>query len=394
MNDRINDEAVTPLAPPASGSPLARAGKRAGGLLAAVRKRGIFGMAALACAAATAYWGVVASDRYVSQANVIVQRTDLAGSQTMDFSSLLGSVNGSRSDELLLRNYLLSMDMLRKLDAKLQLRAHYSDGARDPLSRMWSADVPDEWFLEYYLSRVSVELDEYSGVLVVKAQAFDALTAQAITTFLVQEGERAMNEMAHRLARDQVAFVEKQVAQMAERFQQTRQAVVRFQNAHGLVSPETRAQQLNSVVERLQAQRTELQTRRTTLLGYLEPHAAAVVEVDLQIGAIDKQIAQEQARLTSTSGKALNTTVEQYQRLEMEAGFANDIYKTALVALEKGRVEATRNLKKVSVVQNPTLPQQALEPRRVYNIIVSVLTILLLAGVVHLLAAIVRDHKD
>ncbi|MFC0253179.1 chain-length determining protein [Massilia consociata] len=394
MNDRINEDAVTPVAPPAPGSPLGRAGKRARGLFASVRKRGIFGVAALACAAAATYWGVVASDRYVSQANVIVQRTDLAGSQTMDFSSLLGSVNGSRSDELLLRNYLLSMDMLRKLDAKLNLRAHYSDGARDPLSRMWAADVPDERFLEYYLSRVSVELDEYSGVLVVKAQAFDARTAQAITTFLVQEGERAMNEMAHRLARDQVAFVEKQVAQMAERFQQTRQAVVRFQNAHGLVSPETRAQQLNSVVERLQAQRTELQTRRTALLGYLEPHAAAVVEVDLQIGAIDKQIAQEQARLTSTSGKALNTTVEQYQRLEMEAGFANDIYKTALVALEKGRVEATRNLKKVSVVQNPTLPQQALEPRRVYNIIVSVLTILLLAGVVHLLAAIVRDHKD
>jgi capsular polysaccharide transport system permease protein len=86
--------------------------------------------------------------------------------------------------------------------------------------------------------------------------------------------------------------------------------------------------------------------------------------------------------------------VEEYQRLEMAAGFAHDIYKTALVALEKGRVEATRNLKKVSVVQNPTLPQQPLEPRRLYNIIVSVLVTLLVAGIVHLLAAIVRDHKD
>lgn len=391
MNDRIKEEAI---ATPA-------AAKRKTGLRASLarlskplRKRGVFGIAAIACAACTAYWGLVASDRYVSQANVIVQRTDMAGSHTMDFSSLLGGANGSRSDELLLRNYLLSMDMLRKLDKQLNLRAHYSDRARDPLSRMWSRDVPDEWFLQYYLSRVSVELDEYSGVLVIKAQGYDARTAQAITTLLVREGERAMNEMAHQLARDQVAFVEKQVAQMAERFQQTRQEVIRFQNAHGLVSPQSRAEQLNGVVERLNAQRTELQTRRTALLGYLEPRAAGVVELDLQIEAIDKQLAQEQARLTSTSGKALNSTVEEYQRLEMAAGFANDVYKTALVALEKGRVEATRNLKKVSVVQNPTLPQQALEPRRGYNIIVSVLVTLLLAGVVHLLAAIVRDHKD
>lgn len=391
MNDRINEEATVA---PAPGKPASGLRGRTTRLAKALRKRGVFGIAAVVCAAATAYWGLVASDRYVSQANVIVQRTDLAGGHTMDFSSLLGGVNGSRSDELLLRNYLLSMDMLRKLDKELNLRAHYSDRARDPLSRMWAKDVPDEWFLQYYLSRVSVELDEYSGVLVIKAQGYDARTAQAITTLLVREGERAMNEMAHQLARDQVAFVEKQVAQMAERFQRTRQAVVRFQNTHGLVSPQSRAEQLNSVVERLNAQRTELQTRRTALLGYLEPRAAGVVEIDLQIEAIDKQLAQEQARLTSTSGKALNSTVEEYQRLEMEAGFANDVYKTALVALEKGRVEATRNLKKVSVVQSPTLPQHALEPRRGYNIIVSVLVTLLLAGVVHLLAAIVRDHKD
>jgi capsular polysaccharide transport system permease protein len=386
MNDRINDEVIVPAAPVRR-----PAGVRLKGWL---RKRGVLGVAGIVCAASTLYWSVIASDRYVSQANVIVQRTDMSGGQAMDFSSLLGGASGSRSDELLLRNYLLSMDMLHKLDARLHLRAHFSDRNRDPLSRMWSKDVPDEWFLQYYLTRVSVELDEYSGVLMVKAQGFDARTAQAITTVLVQEGERAMNEMAHRLAREQVAFVEKQVAQMGERFQQTRSEVIRFQNAHGLVSPQNRAEQLNGVVERLQAQRTELQTRRTALLGYLEPHAAGVVELDLQIGAIDKQLAEESARLTSTSGRALNSTVEEYQRLEMAAGFAHDIYKTALVALEKGRVDATRNLKKVSVVQSPTLPQQPLEPRRVYNIIVSVLVTLLVAGVVHLLAAIVRDHKD
>jgi capsular polysaccharide transport system permease protein len=388
MNDRIKDEVIVDAAP---ARPRARPGVRLKGWLA---RRGVFSVAAVVCAAAAAYWAVVASDRYVSQANVIVQRTDMTGGQSMDFSSLLGGVNGSRSDELLLRNYLLSMDMLNKLDARLHLRAHYSDRARDPLSRMWSKDVADEWFLQYYLSRVSVELDEYSGVLVIKAQAFDARTAQAIATALVQEGERAMNDMAHRLAREQLAFVEKQVAQMGERFQKTRGELIRFQNTHGLVSPQNRAEQLNGVVERLQAQRTELQTRRSALLGYLAPHAAGVVELDLQIAAIDKQLGQENARLTSTSGKALNSTVEEYQRLEMAAGFAHDVYKTALVALEKGRVEATRNLKKVSVVQNPTLPQHPLEPRRVYNIIVSVLVTLLLAGVLHLLAAIVRDHKD
>jgi capsular polysaccharide transport system permease protein len=78
----------------------------------------------------------------------------------------------------------------------------------------------------------------------------------------------------------------------------------------------------------------------------------------------------------------------------MAAMFAQDVYKTALTALEKGRIEATRNLKMVTIVQNPTLPQYPLEPRRIYNIVVFALSVLVLAGIVQLLAAIIRDHQD
>jgi capsular polysaccharide transport system permease protein len=78
----------------------------------------------------------------------------------------------------------------------------------------------------------------------------------------------------------------------------------------------------------------------------------------------------------------------------MNAEFAQDVYKSALLALEKGRVEATRNIKKVSVLQSPTEPQYPLEPRRIYNTFVFILVTLLIAGIVHLLAAIIRDHKD
>lgn len=364
-------------------------------LLPAVLRRGAFGVAAIGCLFAALYWGFIASDRYVSEANVIIQRTDLSGGQAMDFSSLLpGASGGNRGDQLLLRNYLLSVDMLNKLESTLKLRAHYSDRRRDPLSRMWSDDLSQEWFHQHYLSRVSVELDEYSGVLMIKAQAYDPKTAQAIAATLVQEGERMMNEMAHKLARDQVAFVEKQVGDMASRFQRTRQAMLKYQNEKGLVAPQKMAEHLAGAINQLQGQRTELQTRRAALLGYLSPQAPGVVELDMQIGAIDSQLVQEQARLAAPQGKTLNRTVEEYQRLELAAGFAEDIYKTSLVALERGRVEATRNLKKVSVLQSPTLPEYPLEPRRLYNIVVFILITLLLAGIVHLLAAIVRDHKD
>jgi capsular polysaccharide transport system permease protein len=119
-----------------------------------------------------------------------------------------------------------------------------------------------------------------------------------------------------------------------------------------------------------------------------------VVELDLRIKAVEEQIDKEQARLASSGGATLNRAVEEFQRLQLTADFAMEIYKTALVALEKGRIEATRTLKKVSVLQAPTLPESSEEPRRLYRIVVFVLSAMLLAGIVHLIAAIIRDHKD
>lgn len=354
----------------------------------------IIGTAFAASLLAALYWLAIASDRYVSEAHVIIQRTDLASGQAMDFSSLLGGANGNRADQLLLRDHLLSVDMLKKIDATLNLRAHYSDWHRDPLSRMWFSDTAIEGFHRHYLSRVSVELDDYAGVLIVKAQGYDPQTAHAIASQLVQEGERFMNGMAQSLAMEQVGFLEKQVALMSQRATQARQALLSYQNRKGLVSPQATAENIAGIIAKLEAQRTELQTQRSANQAYLVPNHPNIVLFDQQIAAVESQIAREQAKLASPDGKTLNRTVEEFQRLEMDAAFAQDVYKTTLVALEKGRIEAARTIKKVSVLQAPTRPEYALEPRRYYNTLVFVLVALLLAGVAHLLAAIVRDHKD
>ena len=316
----------------------------------ALLRRRIIGAAVVFSALSAVYWTFIASDRYVSEAHVIIQRTDFAGGPNLDFSSLLGGANGGRADQLLLRSHLLSVDMLKKLDAALHLRAHYADPQRDPLSRMWDKDAPIEQFHKHYLERVSVELDEYAAVLMVKAEGFDPQTAHAIATELVQEGERFMNQMAHTLAQTQVAYLETQVTDMNARAMQARQAVLDFQNQNGLVSPPATAENISGIVAKLEAQRTELETQRSALQSYLVPSHPSIVQIDQQIAAVGKQLAQEQARLTSPRGKTLNLAVEAFQRLEMQAAFTQDVYKTALVALEKGRIEATRTIKKVSVL--------------------------------------------
>jgi len=349
----------------------------------------------LLCMLGAVYWGIIASDRYISESHIVIQQTQMPATQTMDLSSILGGTPApNRADQMLLRDYLLSIDMLEKLDKKLSLREHYSDRRRDPISRMWDKDLSTEWFYWYYLLRATVEFDEYAGVLVIRAQAFTPEQAHAITSLLVEEGERYMNDMAHRLAQQQVAFIEKQVEQVYERVMRARMAVVAYQNERNLVSPEGTADYFSGIVNTLEGQLASLDTQRNAALGYLNPESPTVTDFDLQIAAVKKQISKEQARLTSSNRRTLNRSVEEFQRLKLNAEFAQEVYKTALASLEQARVDAGRTIKMVSVIQSPTHPQYPLAPRRIYNTVVFVLVTLIIFGIASLMRAIVRDHQE
>lgn len=356
---------------------------------------GLLSLAATMSLAALTYWTFVASDRFVSEAHVIVQRTDMAVGPAVDIASLMGGQGGhGRPDQMLLRDYLQSVDMLRQLESRLRLSAHYSDPQRDLLSRMWLERPSIEWLHRHFQNRTSVEFDEYAGILMIRAEAYDAATAQAIAQTMVAAGEQFMDEMARKLAREQVNFLEKQVQQNADRAIAARQAVLVYQNRKGMVAPEAAAGNLIAIIGQLEAKRAELQTERNALQAYLVPTHPSVIQIGQQLAAIERQIAGEQAKLAAPAGKTLNRTVEELQRLQLEAEFQQEVYKTTLAALEKGRVEATRTLKKLSVLQSPHLPEYPLQPRRIYNIIVFTLLAYLVAGVLMLLIAAIRDHQD
>lgn len=340
------------------------------------------------------YW-LFSSDRYVSESIVLIQNTDQIGVATVDIPSVLGGVGSvHKSDQLLLREYLLSVDMLRKLDAALNLRAHYSDKSHDFASRMWFADAPIEWFHEYYLSRVEVVFDDYAGVLRIRAQAYDAPKAQAIATMLVKEGERHMNELSHALARAQVDFLSTQVEAAYAQLLEASQRLLNFQNQKGLASPKATVSSIYAIIAKLEEQRTELQTQLAALPRNLDRNHPARKSLQHSLVAVERQIDQERAKLASTTGKPLNSLVEEEQRLEMDLDFKTALYRTALAGLEKGRMDAARMLKQVSILQWPGLPEFAMEPRRIYGIVTTLCITVFLIGIVALLKSVILDHVD
>ena len=340
------------------------------------------------------YW-LFSTDRYVSNASIIIQDTDMSGGGGMDIPVLMGSIAGfSPRDQMLLQAHLLSVDMLHKLDQALDLRSHYSDSSRDIASRMWFKDASLEWFHRHYLGRVEIYLDQTDGVLHISAQAYTAKMAHDIASMLVSEGEKYMNELSHQLARTQVSFLERQVEQAQNTMRAATDDLIKFQNRKGLLSPKATVENIHQLIAKLDQQRTELQTQLDALPRALDRNHPTRRSIIQSLQAVEKQIGDEKAKLASAEGSALNTLVEEEQRLELEAQFTQDMYKSALMALEKGRMDAARTLKRVSVIQSPTVPEYAWQPRRIYGLVSTICITFLLLGVMHLLRSVILDHVD
>lgn len=340
----------------------------------------------------SAYQLLITSDRYVSTAYIVLDSPSMA-TPRLDYGAILSGSGGS-GDLLLLREHLLSTDMLRKLDAKLNLRQHYSNSSIDYLSRLSAEEVPIETFHDYYLSRVEVELDEYSHVLRVNTQAFEPDMALAIISLLLSEGEAHMNAMGQRLAEEQVRFIEKQVDILAVRLGDAREALLTYQNKYGLISPRASVESRSAIVASLEGELATLQARRQALSATRSENAADMIEMRAKIDALQNQIVNERAKMATQSGDALNRITVEYETLELQAQFALDLYSAALTTLESTRVEAVRQLKQISVLQAPSLPEYSTEPNRAYNITVFTILAVLASVIAQLMALIIRDHRD
>ncbi|WP_311950775.1 chain-length determining protein [Halomonas piscis] len=348
-------------------------------------------LALLAIVLVSFYWFVWAEDRYLSRATVVLESPQIA-KPDLDFSSILTGSSGDK-DLLLLREHLLSVDMLKQVQKKLDFRQHYSENG-DVFARIWNADTPIEKLHDYYKRRVSVEMDEYAGVLNIKVQAYTPEFAHQMVQLLLEAGEEHMNDMGQRLAQEQVAFLEKQLERLENRLDSARDKLLEFQNKEGLVSPSRTVESLNQVVATLEGELARLRAQRKALSTYQSVQSSDMQRVQAQIDAMHEQIEQQRDRLAQATGESLNRISSQYETLELKSKFAQETYSSALAALESTRLEAARKLKQVSVLQSPLEPEYATRPERLYNSTIFAIVVLFLALIANMLVLIVRDHRD
>ena len=341
---------------------------------------------------AVLYFGVMVSDRYVSRADVLVKQADQI-KMLPEALSILGVGGSSHQDVLLIQDYLQSWDLLSTLDRELDLKGHYQSHQADFFSRL-SGDASREDFIEYYRKHLTLHLDDLSGVLTIELQTFDPDYSQRVVTLMLKESEQFINRLGHKMALDQLAFVEKEADRAYQRVQTEKNKVLAFQNSHQLLSPESTSSAQVGMINQIEAELVRQQTELKRLKSYMKSTAPQVVAVETSVNALNKQLQQEQGKLTGVDKDAMNEITASYQEVQARASLAADFYKTSLISLEQARVEAYRKIKHLLVISQPTLADTAEYPRRLYNLATVGVLLCLFYGLVVMGLATLREHQD
>lgn len=344
------------------------------------------------------YLVLIAADRYVSESVVAVRQEGSENTSGLPGAALLlaGLGGASNHDTLYVREFVHSQDLLRKLEGKLKLREHFGSAGADLPYRLRGSES-QESFVDYYRSRVHVTYDDRSGLLKLRVEGFEPEYAQRLNRAILDESERFVNETSHQVARERLRFSEVELERASQRLLQARNEVLSFQSKNKLVDPMMQAQASSVLSVELEGTRARLEAELNGLLGYVHEDAYQVKALRGRIAALDKQIDAERSRATADGPRAggrLNQLALDFQALQMQAEFARDAYKLALIAVENARIESTRKIKSLVVVEPPSLPQTAEYPLVGYNLATLLAICLLTYAIVRLALATVREHMD
>src|SRR5262249_6291344 len=244
----------------------------------------------------------------------------------------------------------------------------------------------------YYGKYVTVEYDAESSISVLTVRAFSASDAQRINQTLIEMSERLVNSLNDRSRHDLIHFAEEEVNAATEHARDASLAMLAFRSKQAIYEPDKQAEIQLEGVAKLQEElvSTEAQLAQVKRLSPSNPQISGL---DSRAETLRNAIVSEAAKVTDGSG-SLSARAPAFPRLALHSYFADKALGIALETLEAARNEAARKQLYLDRLVQPSLPDKAMEPRRIRSVFTVFLVGLIAWGVVSLVLASVREHSD
>jgi len=340
------------------------------------------------------YYGFLASDVYVSESRFVVRSPDKPASSGLGVILKSAGFANASDEVFAVQSFVTSRDALRAINRNDAFRTAYSQPGISVIDRFNPSGMfgSFEHLYSYYEGKVTLNRDATTSISTLTVRAYDPKSALKFNQQLLEMSEAMVNRINERGRDDLVGYARAEVIRAQSQALRTASAMAAFRNRSGVLDPEQQAQIQLQMVSKLQ---DELIAARSLLaqLRQTAPENPQIPSILSQIATIQSEMRKEQAKAFGGSRSLAGNTVR-YQQLELENEFAGKQLAAALASMEEAQSEARRKQAYVERIASPSLPDDAIEPRRLRGILATLVIGLIAYGILRMLLAGVREHAQ
>lgn len=335
-----------------------------------------------------------AADQYESDVGFGSRTEDMPS--TFTFLGALGGSSGSSSSDMdILNQFIVSQELVSRVDAKLDLRKIYGKPTNDPYFA-FPADGSIEDLVAYWQSMVKSNYDSGAGLMNLRVFAFDPQDAQRIAQVIMDESTSIINELSTTAQSDTTRYSQETLAKVEDRMASAQKALTEFRIKNHIVDAQSElagaTQIANSLVQQLASAQIDLDLLRRTLPD-TDPRIA---QLTLRIDVIRKRMDEENAKvggLSDPNSPGYAKLMIDYQNLQMEQDFAQKAYLAAMSAYDQAVNDAQHKTRYLTTFLSPTLAESPTAPNRGLRVLLTLLAGFLVWSAVVMIYYALRDRR-
>ena len=339
------------------------------------------------------YLWTKSADQYESNVG-FGSRTEDAPS-TFDFLGALGGVSQSGSKDMdILNQFIISQELVAKLDKQLDLKAIFSKAKDDPLNS-FNKDGTIEDLLAYWQRMVIVNYDSSTGLMTLQVFAFDPQDAKKIAQSILVESTAIINDLSLTAQVDTTRYSKDALSSAEQKLGDVRIAVLDFQIKNHIVDPSNVIASQITVIGTLNQQLATAQIDLDMLTGTVGEKDLRIASLNRRVEVIQNRIAEEQSKVggTDSSAPGFAKLMQDFERLKVDQDFAEKAYLAALAAYDQAINDAQHKTRYLATYVAPTMAEASTAPNRPFSALIVALIGFLLWSVIVLIYYALRDRR-
>ena len=302
--------------------------------------------------------------------------------------------NNANEEVYATNDYIISRSALQQLNKDGAVATAYTAPGISVFDRFnplgWDASF--EKLFKYYTNRVQVTSDSRSAISTLVVRAYSSQDAFKLNSRLLQLAEDMVNRLNTRGREDLIKYAQTEVDAAKQQARTASLALAAYRNQQGVVDPQQQAAIQLQMVSKLQDELITVKSQLIQLRAFT-PENPQIPVLEKRSRILSEEIYEQTGRVAGDN-KSLAAAAVEYQRLQLENGFAERQLAGAMASLQEARNEARRKQVYVERIVNPNRPDSALEPRRLRGIFATFVVGLIAWGILSLLLAGVREHQS